>query len=128
MSAGYSNKALADKLGFKPGDSIFVETTPAWYSEFTDQHSLELTPGLPATHAHLFCNSKSDLADFLDANDLNDITSSLWLSWPKKSSGVKTDIGEQDFRDAILPLGWVDTKVTAIDDTWSGLKFLRRKA
>jgi len=52
---------------------------------------------------------------------------SLWLSWPKQASGVKTDVTEQTFRDVILPLGWVDVKVAAIDDTWSGLKFFAPK-
>jgi hypothetical protein len=128
MTTGYSDKSLVDKLGFKPGDSIFVEDTPDWYSEFTDENQLELEPGLPATHAHIFCSKKSGLTAFLKDYDLGDIEKSLWLSWPKQSSGVKTDIGEQDLRDAILPLGWVDVKVAAIDDTWSGLKFLRRKS
>jgi hypothetical protein len=125
--SGYSQKSLADKLGFKPGDTIFVEDTPDWYSTFTDENQLELEPGLPATHAHIFCSKKSDLTAFLKENDLDDIEKSLWLSWPKKSSGVKTDLSEQDLRDVILPTGWVDVKVAAIDDTWSGLKFLRRK-
>jgi hypothetical protein len=123
-----SDKPLAAKLGFQPGDSVFVEDTPDWYTQFADDNSLELEPGLPATHAHIFCNSKVELASFLKDNQLADIEKSLWLSWPKKASGVKTDITEQDFRDTILPLGWVDTKVAAIDDTWSGLKFLRRKS
>lgn len=127
MTAGYSGKPLADKLGFKPGDTIFVADTPDWYSDFADDNQLELEPGLPATHAHLFCATQSELTTFLKDYNLADIETSLWLSWPKKTSGVNTDIGEQDLRDAILPLGWVDTKVAAIDDTWSGLKFLRRK-
>ena len=67
------------------------------------------------------------LAGFLDNTELGEIEKSLWVSWPKKSSGAQTDLTEQDFRDAILPLGWVDTKVISIDDTWSALKFLRRK-
>jgi hypothetical protein len=121
-----SDKPLLKKLGFVPGDSVFVEDTPAWYSDFANNNGLELTPGLPAIHAHLFCAKKSDLTQFLKDNDLDEIEKSLWLSWPKKKSGVKTDIGENDFRDLVLPLGWVDTKVAAIDDTWSGLKFVRR--
>lgn len=125
--AGYSDKSLAEKLGFAPGDSVFVEDTPDWYSQFADDSGVELEPGLPATHAHIFCSSKTVLADFLANNELSDIEKSLWVSWPKKSSGVQTDLTEQDFRNAILPLGWVDTKVAAIDDTWSALKFLRRK-
>jgi hypothetical protein len=126
-NSGYSGTSLEKKLGFVPGDSVFVETTPDWYSDFADDNGLELTPGLPATHAHIFCNSKADLSAFLKENDLEDIEKSLWLSWPKQSSGVKADITEQSLRDAILLRGWVDVKVAAIDDTWSGLKFLRRK-
>ena len=51
----------------------------------------------------------------------------IWLSWPKKSSPLYVDLTEQDFRNHILPLGWVDVKVCAVDEDWSGLKFLRRK-
>jgi hypothetical protein len=119
---------LVDKLDFTPGDSVFVETTPDWYSDFADENDLELTPGLPATHAHIFCGTKAELKSFLKENDLEDIQKSLWLSWPKQSSGAKTDVNEQVLRDVILPLGWVDMKVAAIDETWSGLKFLRRKS
>jgi len=122
-----SDKSLAEKLGFAAGETVFVETTPAWYCDFTDAAGIELEAGLPATHVHLFCERAADLADFLDNNKLNDIEKSLWISWPKKTSKVKTDIGEQDLRDIILPLGWVDIKVAAVDEVWSGLKFVRRK-
>ncbi len=127
MSAAYSSTPLIRKLGFQPGDTIYVTTTPDWYSNFADQNQLELTPGLPATHAHIFCDHAKEVQDFLAENDLNEIEKSLWVSWPKRASGVKTDLTEQSFRDAILPRGWVDIKVAAIDDTWSGLKFTRRK-
>lgn len=122
-----SEKPLAEKLGFTPGDSIFVETTPSWYTQFADDNRLELEPGLPATHAHIFVRARAELADFLHENDLPQIEKSLWISWPKKTSKQRGDLGEDDIRTAILPLGWVDTKVASIDDDWSGLKFLRRK-
>ena len=51
----------------------------------------------------------------------------VWVAWPKKASGVATDLTEDTFRDLLLPTGWVDVKVCAIDDTWSGLKFVLRK-
>ena len=51
----------------------------------------------------------------------------LWFAWPKKASGVATDVTEDGLRELVLPHGWVDVKVCAIDTTWSGLKFLRRK-
>lgn len=125
MSDG--GKPLVGKLGFAAGDTVFVEDTPDWYSEFADENRIDLEPGLPATHAHIFCGRKAELTSFLADNDIEDIEKSLWLSWPKQSSGKQSDIGEQDFRDALLPLDWVDTKVASIDDTWSGLKFVRRK-
>ena len=52
-----SDKPLVEKLGFEPGDSVFVETTPGWYTAFADENGVELEPGLPATHAHIFCVS-----------------------------------------------------------------------
>lgn len=128
LDPGYSGTPLIKKLGFTPGDRVYVEDTPDWYSEFATVHDLELTPDLPATHAHLFFDSKAQLTEWLDEVSLSDIKKSLWVSWPKKASDVKTDLTEQSFRDVILPLGWVDTKVCAVDDTWSGLKFLRRQA
>jgi hypothetical protein len=53
-------------------------------------------------------------------------TGMLWVAWPKKASGVPTDLTENVLRDMLLPTGWVDTKVCAVDETWSGLKFLKR--
>jgi len=123
-----SEKALAEKLGFSPADSIFVEITPGWYTQFADDNELDLEPGLPATHAHIFCRSRADLADFLHEHDLPQIEQSLWISWFKKDSKQRTDLTENDIRTAILPLGWVDTKVASIDDDWSGLKFVRRQS
>jgi hypothetical protein len=124
---GYADTSLVNKLGFAAGDTIYVEDTPDWYSEFANKNDLELTPGLPATHSHLFCENKATLEAFLKNNDLDDIEKSFWVSWPKQSSCIKANINDRSFRDMILPLGWVDTKVVAIDETWSGLKFLRRR-
>jgi hypothetical protein len=122
-----SEKTLTEKLGFAPGESIFVETTPGWYSKFADDNELELEPGLPTTHVHLFCRNRSELSSFLHDNDLKLVKTSMWISWPKKDSSLRTDLGENDIRSALLPLGWVDTKVASVDDDWSGLKFVRRK-
>lgn len=71
------NSDLAAKLGFEQGDSVFVETTPDWYTEFADENGLELEAGLPATHVHLFAAGKTELADFLKENNLPDIEKSL---------------------------------------------------
>ena len=124
---GTPEKSLAEKLGFTPGDRIFVETTPGWYTKFADDNDLELEPGLPTTHAHIFCRDKAELASFLRENDLPHIEKSLWISWLKQSSPQHGNLTENDIRSAILPLGWVDTKIARIDDDWSGLKFIRRR-
>lgn len=120
-------KSLVEKLGFKPGDTIFVETTPGWYSGFADENELEMEAGLPATHAHIFVRSRSELGIFLRENDLSQIEQSLWICWPKKAGKQKSDLSDQVVRTIVLPLGWVDTKVASMDEEWSGLKFVRRK-
>ena len=51
----------------------------------------------------------------------------LWISWPKRASGVPTDVNENVLREVVLPTGWVDIKVAAIDETWSGLRFALRR-
>lgn len=120
-----NHKTLAQTLGFSPGESVFVETTPDWYSQFADDTQLELEAGLPATHAHIFCSHEAELVDFLEYNDLNDLEKSLWISWPTKASGMQTDLDEKTVKDAVLPLGWRDTKTASVDDDWSSLQFVR---
>lgn len=125
--AGYSGKPLVDKLGYKPGQTVLLIDSPAWFSDHLD--TLASTPVVkgPANWGHVFCRNQVDLDAFLAKNDLESVDNGWWFSWPKKVSGVTTDLTEQSFRDSILPLGWVDVKVAAVDETWSGLKFLRRK-
>jgi hypothetical protein len=129
--SGYSPKTLVDKLGYIPRENIRLINAPAWFQDYLD--SLAITPAVKgvADWGHVFCENQSDLVAFLAENDLESVTKGWWFSWPKKASGVATDLTEQSFRDTILPLAnesWVDIKVAAIDDTWSGLKFLRRKS
>jgi hypothetical protein len=125
--AGYSGKKLVEKLGYKPIDTVYIYNAPENFQDYLRDEHVVGSYGLPALWAHGFFKSQADLHEFLDSIDLDDIEKGLWVSWPKKSSKVKTDLTEQNFRDVILPLGWVDTKVAAIDETWSALKFLRRK-
>jgi hypothetical protein len=124
---GYSAKKLIEKLGYKPLDTIYVFNAPKDFSSYLKQEHIIGSHGLPALWAHGFFMSQAELYTFLDSINLDSIEKGLWVSWPKKSSSVKTNLTEQTFRDSILPLGWVDIKVAAIDDVWSGLKFVRRK-
>lgn len=128
---GYSGKPLHQKLGFKPGMRLAVIGAPEGYwallglpaEAFTD-----IADALPQA-VHLFATRRADLAAQLKrlrsgiAQD-----GMIWVSWPKKASGVPTDIIEDVIREVCLPMGLVDVKVCAVDATWSGLKLVIRKA
>lgn len=126
-SLGYSGKPLIEKLGYLAGDSVFLFGAPDEFSDYLLSEGVIDTLSLPASWAHGFFKSQAEVMVFLDSITFDQIEKGFWVSWPKKASGIDTDLTEQTFRDMILPLGWVDTKVAAIDETWSGLKFLRRK-
>jgi hypothetical protein len=125
--SGYSETPLVKKLGYAPQESVALFEAPDWFQLELKRAKVSPVETLPAAWAHAFFNSQTELVRWLKDHDLDTIIKGLWVSWPKKSSGVQTDLTEQTFRDLILPLNWVDTKVAAIDDTWSGLKFLRRR-
>jgi hypothetical protein len=126
MSAGYSGKPLIEKLGYQAGDSVYIFDAPDWFVQDLQAHGILSTSTLPTTWAHLFVQNRKDLEQLTTDLALNDVQKAIWVSWPKKASQVPTDITEQTLRDVILPLGWVDVKVAAVDETWSGLKFTRR--
>ena len=125
---GYSAKPLIQKLGYEPSQTVYMHNPPEWFPEELALNNVTPSDNPESTWIHAFFTSQKELDAFMDTFDPADTTKGVWVSWPKKSSGVATDLTEQRFRDAILPTGWVDTKVCAIDETWSGLKFLRRKA
>jgi hypothetical protein len=125
--SGYSGKPLVAKLGYEPGNIVCMIAMPEDIQTYLQAGGIKLGSTLPATWCHGFFTWQKDLNDFLAHANLATIEKGLWVSWPKKAAGVPTDLTEQTFRDEILPMGWVDTKIAAIDQTWSGLKFLRRK-
>lgn len=125
--AGYSHRTLLEKLGYQPDDSVYVVNGPDWFVRELGQHNIVVLPAIPATWAHGFFTSKAQLQTFLSQTDIEEIEKGMWISWPKKSSKMPTDLTEHDLHDHILPANWVDTKVAAIDETWSGFKFVRRK-
>jgi len=129
---GYSGTPLAKKMGVKAGCRLFPEGAPANY--------LELLAPLPENVTlsneqkqdidiwHLFMKSRDELKSRLTVliSEMKQ-DSMIWVSWPKKTSGVETDITEDVIREVALPLGLVDVKVCAVDETWSGLKLVLRK-
>ena len=134
MPAGYSGTPLAKKLGIKPGTGIVALHAPKNYRELLEPLPQDVTlEGRMGegerTFVHYFATSKSTLeVDFPRLRRQLTKSGILWVSWPKKSSGVKTDLTREVVRDIGLETGLVDTKVCAVDETWSGLKFLYRLA
>ena len=130
--AGYSGTPLARKLGIRPNEELIALQAPENYAQLLqdlpDGVTIRnrLTSG--ARFVHLFVRQRSDLQKRLrELRTKLDDAGILWISWPKKSSKVPTDITEDTIREAALPLGFVDVKVCAVDETWSGLKLMVRR-
>ena len=132
MTAGYSGTPLAKKLGIKPGSRVYAENAPADYltllEPLPDAVIFSDSPDPDTDVVHVFTTKRNDLKDSLKrylATLRKDAV--IWVSWPKKASRVPTDITEDVIREVALPLGLVDVKVCAVDETWSGLKLVLRK-
>jgi hypothetical protein len=126
--AGYSATPLAKKLGIKPGARVQFLNSPAGFDMLELIGEAKVVRSGELDFALLFVNSAAELAKRLAPVCARVSTGGMvWASWPKKASGVVTDLTEDAVRQAGLRLGWVDVKVCAIDQTWSGLKFYRRK-
>lgn len=130
--AGYSSTPLDKKLGLKEDMRAIFLNEPDGLRKLigpvlTTLHVAQSLNG-EADYIHLFTSSRSELERHVPAM-IKHISDSgmIWISWPKQSAKVPTDITEQTLRDVILPTGFVDIKVVAIDEVWSGLKFVKRK-
>ena len=132
MAAGYSGTPLVRKLGFAPGWRVAgvggPEQLEALLGELPDGLAIVRRLAGRLDAVWLFVVTRRELERRLPAvlrNLPQDGT--LWISWPKRASGVPTDVSENVLREVVLPAGWVDIKVAAIDDTWSGLRFALRR-
>ena len=130
--AGYSKTPLAQKLGIKPGAKVVTLEEPAgyrkWLAPLPAGVSFRDKAAAGSEFIHLFATERRTLeAELKRLRGLVANTGVLWVSWPKKSSGVKTDITEDVIREVCLPMGFVDVKVCAVDETWSGLKLMIRR-
>ena len=125
--AGYSERSLPDKLGIKPGMRVAVLGGPP-----APDGRGSLIEGArrlgPATDlAVAFFTRRRDFERRWPQLTPKMVShGAIWVAWPKKASGVVTDMTEHVVREVVLPTGWVDVKVCAIDDTWSGLKCVLR--
>ena len=132
--AGYSPTPLVRKLGLSPGCAAVVIGAPMDYAALLE---IAEPPSLLAAGAtlpvglgflHLFTASRAQMTDVLTAARATMARDGMiWVSWPKKSARVPTDITEDLIRAVCLPLGLVDVKVCAVTEVWSGLKLVIRK-
>jgi hypothetical protein len=132
LMAGYSGTPLAKKLGIKDGARVYVAGAPASFSG-------QLEPWPAGAILVDRIDGRTDLMHFFESSRAKLEKSlraalakmkpdaAIWVSWPKKTSKVPTDITEDTIRAVALPLGLVDIKVCAVDEVWSGLKLVIRK-
>ena len=130
--AGYSETPLLQKLGIKEGTRMTAVNAPSDFRanlgvlplavEWANRvrPPLDLIVAFHTRRATLLANWPALIA--AAAPD-----GAVWIAWPKRASGMPTDIDDNVLREELLPSGWVDNKVCAIDETWSGLRFVLRK-
>jgi hypothetical protein len=130
--AGYSQTPLWKKLGLAPGQRLAILGGPQGFrggpGAPVKDFATDFVGSAPYDVVILFAHSRAELTRrFNEAAARLATTGSLWVAWPKKASGVVTDVSEGTAREVGLPLGLVDVKVCAIDETWSGLRFVVRR-
>jgi hypothetical protein len=131
-TTGYSGTPLTKKLGFKERSLVLLIDAPKDYAQLVGP-----TPtgvqfvfrfGRNVDIAHVFASRRSTLSKHLrKLRETLGVEASIWVSWPKKASKMPTDISEDTIREVALPLGFVDIKVCAVTDIWSGLKLVVRR-
>lgn len=132
-TAGYSGTLLIKKLGIKPGQRVCILNSPNNYPRTLGPlpGGVELVNRLNKNHTldliqYFSLQAKQLQAKFPELKAALAYDGILWISWPKKSSKVESDLDENLIRDFGLALGLVDVKVAAVDEIWSGLKFVYR--
>ncbi|MEO9801685.1 MAG: DUF3052 family protein [Reichenbachiella sp.] len=131
MTAGYSATPLAKKLGIKTNFKLYLLDAPKHYFKlFSDwpahTEMIEKPTNESVNFVHAFCKTTSDLNHAATYIKVLKKDGLIWISWPKVSSNIQTDLKRDTIREFFLEAGLVDVKVAAIDEDWSGLKFVYR--
>ena len=137
-ASGYSGTPLPKKLGLKDGMAVLFVDLPKHLGALKTAAAFKTLAESGITHVRragqgfdfvqVFTASRKDLATAIKPlMDAIVREGMIWVSWPKKASGVPTDITEDVIREVVLPIGLVDVKVAAVDEIWSGLKLVIRK-
>jgi hypothetical protein len=130
--AGYSGTPLAVKLGIKPGMKLYIAGGPDNYLELIDPlpENVRIADRISKQIdlVHIFATSRNELSRRLaEYRAKLDPQAAVWVSWPKKAAKVATDVTEDVIRELAVPLGFVDIKVCAVTEVWSGLKLVVRR-
>lgn len=133
MTAGYSGTPLAKKLGYKQGMRLWFGNMPDDVRAEIEAHSgplaVEAEPAAGLDAAQLFVTTRTQIEQALPQLRASLAPGGfLWVSWPKKAAKMPTDVTENVIRTVVLPMGFVDVKVCAIDPVWSGLKLMIRRS
>ena len=131
-TVGYSGTPLSKKLGIKKGSLLLLIDAPKDYAQLVAPLPAGVQfasrSGQSVDIAHVFVTGRSILTKHLSQlRKTLPVQATIWVSWPKKTAKVPTDITEDTIREVALPLGLVDVKVCAVTDIWSGLKLVLRK-
>ena len=129
---GYSGTPLARKLGIVAGGRVVVVNAPdgygAWLAPLPEGVRFEADVSTATDVVHVFVERRAELQIQLDSLRTRIApAAAVWISWPKKAAKVPTDITEDTIRELALPIGFVDVKVCAVSEVWSGLKLVIRK-
>lgn len=128
-TTGYSGKPIWQKLGILPETRIRLISAPKDYEQMIglSVHKQVVKSG-EADLTHCFITTLTELESvFLNLTHQTAQGGYIWISWYKKSAGIPTDVTEDAIRSIVLPTGWVDVKVCAVSEQWSGLKIMKRK-
>ena len=129
---GYSGTPLVKKLGIKPGTKLVVvgdvpKEYKSWLAPLPERVTIAGKGKPPFEAVHVFVTKRADLAKHVDYLRRVLVPDGyVWISWPKRTSKVPTNITEDTIREVALPLGFVDIKVCAVSEVWSGLKLVIR--
>ena len=129
---GYSGTPLARKLGIAAGSRVVAVNAPDgyrdWLAPLPEGVRFEAKVSAAVDVVHVFAHGRADLKKQLDGlRGRIAPAAAVWVSWPKKASKVPTDVTEDTIRELALPIGFVDVKVCAVSEVWSGLKLVIRK-
>ena len=131
-TSGYSGTPLSKKLGIKAGSSLLLLNAPKDYAQLLeplpDGVTFQSRPSRGIDIAQIFVTRREALRSHLaKLRKALNVEAAVWVSWPKKAAKVATDVTEDTIREVALPLGFVDIKVCAVSEIWSGLKLVVRK-